>query len=68
MLLGPGAMTGLLWRAGVEIKEKPIQETFIFWAIILVIFLPIALGLSIFGWYAWKGYYGQLPESSAEVE
>ncbi len=27
------------------------------WIIILAIFLPIAIGLSIFGWYALKGNY-----------
>jgi hypothetical protein len=27
------------------------------WIIILVVFLPVAIGLVIFGWYAWKGYY-----------
>jgi len=27
------------------------------WIIILAIFLPIAAGLSIFGWYAYKGNY-----------
>ena len=27
------------------------------WIIILAIFLPIAAGLSIFGWYAFKGNY-----------
>ena len=27
------------------------------WIIILAIFLPIAIGLSIFGWYVFKGDY-----------
>jgi len=27
------------------------------WIIILAIFLPIAIGLSIFGWYVYKGDY-----------
>jgi Zn-dependent protease with chaperone function len=27
------------------------------WIIILVIFAPIAIGLTIFGWYSWKGEY-----------
>lgn len=29
------------------------------WIIILAIFLPIAFGLSIFGWYALKGNYNK---------
>lgn len=68
MLLSPFSIGLLLWRAAVEIGEKPTQENWIFWGIILVIFLPIAFGLSIFGYYAWKGYYEHLPMSSAEVE
>jgi len=27
------------------------------WIIILAIFLPIAIGLSLFGWYVYKGDY-----------
>ena len=30
------------------------------WIIILAIFLPIAIGLSIFGWYALKGNYDSI--------
>ncbi len=32
------------------------------WIIILAIFLPIAVGLSIFGWYALKGNYDNTSE------
>jgi hypothetical protein len=31
------------------------------------VFIPIAFGLLLFGWFAWKGEYDRLPESSAEV-
>jgi hypothetical protein len=34
------------------------------WIIIITIFLPIAVGFMIFGWYAFKGEYDRLPESS----
>lgn len=27
------------------------------WIIIIFIFTPIAIGMMIFGWYAWKGEY-----------
>lgn len=30
------------------------------WIIILTIFLPIAIGLTIFGWYALKGNYDKI--------
>ncbi len=32
--------------------SKPVP-----WIIIISIFTPIAIGLMIFGWYAWKGEY-----------
>lgn len=34
--------------------NKPIP-----WIIIITIFTPIAAGLMIFGWYAWKGEYDE---------
>ena len=37
------------------------------WIIIITIFTPIAIGLMIFGYYAIKGEYDKLPESSEEV-
>ncbi|MDX2283808.1 MAG: hypothetical protein NW241_06580 [Bacteroidia bacterium] len=38
------------------------------WGIIIAIFLPIAFGVVIFGYYAIRGEYDHLPESSAELE
>lgn len=37
------------------------------WIIIISIFTPIAVGLMIFGYYALKGEYDKLPESSEEI-
>ena len=37
------------------------------WIIIITIFTPIAVGLMIFGYYAFKGEYNKLPESSEEI-
>jgi purine-cytosine permease-like protein len=37
------------------------------WVIIISIFTPIAIGLMIFGYYALKGEYDKLPESSEEI-
>ncbi len=68
LLLGPGSIGLLFWRATVEIGEKPTQENWIFWGIIITIFLPIALGMSMFGYYAMKGYYEHLPTKSDEIE
>jgi purine-cytosine permease-like protein len=38
------------------------------WIIIISIFTPIAIGLMIFGYYALKGEYDKLPESSEEIQ
>lgn len=40
----------------------------IIWIIIIGIFTPVAIGLWIFGWYAFKGEYEKLPENSGELE
>ena len=47
---------------GTKDINKPIP-----WIIIISIFTPIAIGLMIFGYYALKGEYDHLPESSEEL-
>ena len=47
---------------GTKDINKPIP-----WIIIITIFTPIAIGLMIFGYYALKGEYDKLPESSEEI-
>jgi len=47
---------------GVKDINKPIP-----WIIIISIFTPIAIGLMIFGYYALKGEYDHLPESSDDL-
>lgn len=39
----------------------------IIWIIIITIFTPIAIGLVIFGWYAFRGEYDHLPTKSNEL-
>lgn len=39
----------------------------IIWIIIISIFTPIAIGLVIFGWYAFKGEYDNLPVKSTDL-
>jgi purine-cytosine permease-like protein len=46
--------------------KKDINNPVI-WIIIITIFTPIAIGLMIFGWYAFRNEYNHLPESSEEV-
>ncbi|HEV8272043.1 MAG TPA: hypothetical protein VGQ04_12110, partial [Chitinophagaceae bacterium] len=51
-----------------EIAKKPVIEIKVQWIVFVVVFIPIAIGLMIFGFYALKGEYDHLPESSAELE
>lgn len=68
MLVAPAIIyllvTGAIHNIGQGTKDinKPIP-----WIIIISIFTPIDIGLMIFGWYALKGEYDHLPESSAEL-
>lgn len=57
-------ITGAVHNIGEGTKDinKPIP-----WIIIISIFTPIAIGLMIFGFYAMKGEYDHLPESSKEL-
>jgi len=47
--------------------KKDINNPVI-WIIIIAIFTPIAIGLVIFGWYAFRGEYDHLPHSSKELD
>ncbi len=70
LLLAPVVIYFLINRAVVHIDpagKKDINNPVI-WIIIIAIFTPIAIGLMIFGWYALKGEYDHLPESSAELK
>ena len=70
MVLGPIAITILILGAATNIYadgkgdiNKPLP-----WIIIIAIFTPIAIGLSIFGWYAWKGEFTSPQPSPAKPE
>jgi predicted Na+-dependent transporter len=67
ILLGPFAIYYLIKTAASEISKKPVIDTKIQWSVFVIIFIPIAIGMMIFGWYALKDEYKQLPESSAEI-
>ncbi len=61
ILLAIGAIVFLLQGAIHNIKpnakndiNKPLP-----WIIIITIFIPIAVGLAMFGWYALKGEYNE---------
>ncbi|MFY7838969.1 MAG: DUF6814 family protein [Lacibacter sp.] len=67
ILLGPLTCYFLISTAIAEIKSKPVIDTKIQWAVFVIVFIPIAIGMIIFGWYALKGEYDHLPENSDEV-
>jgi hypothetical protein len=67
MALGPLAVFYLFKTAMGEIAKKPVIDSYVQWGVFIIVFLPIAFGMVIFGYFAWKGEYDHLPESSAEI-
>ena len=59
MVLGPAAIILLLVSAfrNIDPSLKADINQPLPWIIIITIFTPIAAGLTIFGWYAWKEEY-----------
>lgn len=68
LALGPVAIYYLVRTALNEISVKPLIDTKIQWGVFVVVFIPIAIGLMIFGYFALRGEYDHLPENSADVE
>lgn len=65
ILLGPAAIIYMLYRAIHEmntVSTHQATETIMFWIISIAIFIPIAIGFMIFGWYAIKGEYHDVSE------
>ena len=69
LILGPALILMLVGGAVMNIDTSGTRDINnpVIWIIIIAIFTPIAAGLMIFGWYAWKGEYDKLPENSTEV-
>jgi len=67
MIAGPLAIIFLVRTALHEIEKKPVIDTKIQWGVFVVVFIPIAIGLVIFGYFAWKREYDHLPEDSTEI-
>jgi len=67
VIAGPLAIYYLVKTAFDEINKKPVIDTKIQWAVFVIVFIPIAIGIIIFGFYAIKGEYDQLPGSSADI-
>jgi len=79
LVLAPVLVIMMIRQFAIEIPElekaiaagkKPaseMQSTYIFWIITITIFVPIATGLALFGYYALKDEYKQIATSSAEL-
>ena len=70
MILAPALIGFMVWQAEHRISAASLatrSNTALQWIIILFVFLPICVGLFLFGWYAWQGEYAHLPESSEEI-
>lgn len=69
--LGPLSVVFMCIQAWDKISAAPAgidqTNTALQWGIILLIFIPIAIGLMIFGRYALSGAYDTLPENSDEL-
>jgi hypothetical protein len=59
MLIGPVAICLLIVSAiqNIDPKLEGDIHQLLPWVIIISIFTPVAIGLTIFGWYSWKGEY-----------
>lgn len=67
ILLGPVAIYYLVRTALREIHKNPMIDTKIQWGVFVIVFIPIAIGMVIFGYYAVKGEYTVLRSSSEEI-
>ena len=67
IVAGPLAIYYLVRTAIEEINKNPVIDTKIQWAVFVIVFIPIAIGIMIFGVYAIKGQYDHLPDRSADI-
>ena len=64
MILAPLAVILMFEQAGEKIslatEGVARTNTALQWGIILLIFIPVCIGMVIFGYYSWKGEYDQM--------
>jgi purine-cytosine permease-like protein len=51
----------------IDTTKKELINSPVNWIVIIAIFIPIAIGLVIFGWYAFRGEYDKLPKKSKDL-
>ena len=57
---GPLLVAFMFWQAYEKVSvasEAAKTNTILQWIIILIVFIPVCIGLMIFGWYAWNNEY-----------
>jgi uncharacterized protein DUF6814 len=57
IILGPVLVFSLIRTAAGEIARKPVTDTKIEWTVFIIVSIPIAVGIVIFGYYAAAGEY-----------
>ncbi len=71
IVIGPLSVVLMAWQAWEKINEAAagVQRinTAMQWGIILLVFIPIALGLMLFGRYALQGEFDELPQHSDDI-
>ena len=71
MLLAPTSVIFMFQQAiektGLAAEGVAKTNTALQWGIILFIFIPISVGLTIFGYYSLKGEYDALPTKSEDI-
>lgn len=67
LALAPAAMYLLITTALQEVERKPVVDTMVQWGVFVVVFIPIAIGMMLFGYFALKGEYDRLPERSEDL-
>ena len=67
MIAGPVLIFFLVRTAFSEIERNPVIDTKIQWGVFVIIFIPVAIGFSLFGWIAFQGGYDQLPDKSEDI-
>ncbi len=67
ILLAFAALIAVGIMAYVEIINKPATDVWIQWSIFVGITIPVAIGLFLFGLFAFKGEYDRLPTRSSDL-
>jgi hypothetical protein len=69
LLIAPFIIYELIQGAinNIDAAGKKDINNPVIWIIIIAIFTPIAIGLVIFGWYAYRGEYDHLPDRSKDL-